>query len=154
MTNMIYKDFDNFIDDSGNFLKDFFAIGWLDKESSFDKGGVAKEDKKNLEKIIFSSGFYKSHFLRNRGFATCSLCSPRKPITMIFEGKKRMLGDFLVMIPNITGEGFFISPSLIVHYVENHEYSPPRSYIESLRAAQNSPCCDAESIFNVATGRS
>ena len=105
-------------------------VGWLSGDVKFSKGNIAPEliDKlkllsKNLEHIT-------------RGHHYCEFCEPP-----IFSPRGENFVCTLVKdAPNGNGEIWldsedgtrYIAPALLVHYIEEHNYLPPKEFLDAL----------------------
>lgn len=95
-------------------------VGWISSDSGFKTGDTPKMV---LDRLQILSNLRVNG---TRGINGCSLCN-----TMIVKNKfDQLLGSAEI---RVYGEGeFFSSPDLIVHYIENHRYSPPDIFIRSV----------------------
>ncbi|UXN05577.1 DUF7919 family protein [Bartonella sp. HY761] len=131
---MEYKDLSayRFQSDDGNII---LNIGWLN-DNSFQKGNVHIEVKRKLEKLIRGE-FNNINIIAfvTRGLNLCPLCkrTPSDPW-----GKPIILGDINlshveILIPSTIDKNcFYISPSLIYHYIDVHQYYPPEDFLNSI----------------------
>ncbi|WP_157496558.1 hypothetical protein [Hahella ganghwensis] len=53
-----------------------------------------------------------------------------------------------ILVPDINGNSYFASPSMIYHYVVTHRYLPPKSFIEAVMNVDLSMKFLAEDIFD------
>jgi hypothetical protein len=107
---------------SGNGLR---AVGWLEGSHSFESGPVSEQVVYKLQEHLMQP-FVLIDFPGNH---RCSLCEP----------SAAALGNGELIIPS---EGCcYVSPSLICHYIEAHDYQPPAAFQEALLACppQGSP---------------
>lgn len=99
------------------------AVGWLDSQHSFQKGRV--------DRAFFDA---LSRLLENpwQPFATagrhgCELCTFTGGPAEIRVGEVTIaVGAANVFVPS--DDGVFVAPSLIVHYIDAHEYVPPDAF--------------------------
>jgi hypothetical protein len=109
-------------------------IGWLDKEHVFKTGTVNVDFLKKLELLIFRSFEKKINILANklRGSYDCPICGKRKE-KIINESKTFTLGSAEIWIPDYRENGhYFATFGLIIHYVKDHDYEPPKEFIDSV----------------------
>ncbi|WP_456115326.1 DUF7919 family protein [Steroidobacter gossypii] len=95
------------------------AIGWLEKEHQFSVAETSVEFRRRLAKLAadWSRSSSACGWPVCAGPHLCSLC-----------GEARGVGEFAV-----PGAGvLYVAPQMISHYVEAHEYSPPREFIEAV----------------------
>jgi hypothetical protein len=84
-----------------------------------------------LREIIAGSSTVDVHVNRMRGIHPCNLCGED---TVIVKGGSKgvYLGASEVWIP---ADGtYYASPSMVLHYIEKHDYCPPRQYIDAVTA--------------------
>jgi hypothetical protein len=63
-------------------------------------------------------------------------------------GKEHLLGMPELWIPSQKLPGWYVSPSLIMHYIEEHEYLPPDDFIDAVCSIDTSAAFHAEEIRN------
>ena len=100
------------------------AVGWIDGSHPFPTGSV---DSAFLTRLRSLSREAWEPYM-TPGIHFCELCPPRTAS-----------GSQTIWIPG--DAQIFVSPELIIHYVERHEYRPPDRYIAAVLAcpAMNSP---------------
>jgi hypothetical protein len=139
---MSYKDLSNYdywySDDSGN-LKN---IGWLENNKSFTQGNVSFEFIGKLKKLFFGSDSYSTDTNGMRGPAHCCNLCDKNGITISFNGKTETLGLCEIWVPGKNSELIYISPSMIIHYIEVHNYRPPEAFIDAVMST------DLSTFFN------
>ena len=97
------------------------AIGWLEHSKIFTLGSV---DPQMLTKLteLHRDAWEPCHFL---GYHQCDLC-PREQLS------KDKMGVRNLFIP---GDGFlYVCPELILHYINEHQYSPPIEFCKAVLA--------------------
>jgi hypothetical protein len=106
-------------------------VGWLDAPHSYPTGEVAGEDIQAMERLVVHTWLPP---YRAMGWHDCTLC-PRAPtdgpIVREIEGQARMLGATEIWVPD--GDVMYSVPTLILHYIEDHQYLPPEVFIKALR---------------------
>lgn len=114
------------------------AIGWLDDKHDFPTGKVPAEFVRKLRKITEKhsetvAALYDNEFdfLLHQffGFHTCELCHNFNH------------GDNIVVPGN---EVLYVAPAMILHYVEEHEYLPPKQFVDAVLDAPNPRTKDYE----------
>jgi hypothetical protein len=99
------------------------AVGWLARGQSYDRGPLPEAFVAKLLDLLenpwepyATAGFHRCDFCRISG-GPAQLQSGSRSIS---------LGVRNLYVP---GDGkLFVSPSLIAHYMDAHEYCPPQSY--------------------------
>jgi hypothetical protein len=99
------------------------AVGWLDSERDFPKGASPAGFTRKLQEFVddWSQSATWLGFPLFLGGHSCEFCRNASGA-----------GDFGVP----SGTLLFVAPTLILHYVEAHEYLPP---LEFVRAVLKSP---------------
>lgn len=119
-------------------------VGWLKKNHSFTKGHVSKIFLEKIAKIIvIHSGV---HVNRRRCQNSCELCGCYVPEISV-NGISEWLGFSEIWIPSIRQGYFFAAPSLIYHYVMEHEYLPPKDFIEAVMQFDLNSEFNAEALY-------
>ena len=105
------------------------AIGWLDSASPFDQGPVDRRFMKKLAELLVTP--WQPVF--TMGKHDCPFCRfTSGPTVFGFEGLDVQLGVSNVFVP---ADGFlFVAPSLILHYIDSHGYSPPNEFQQAVLA--------------------
>lgn len=130
-------------------------VGWLGKDASYEKGAVSQELVQKIREILFldlkndeatKHGKYKSeeainvHCMHIRGSAfKCPLCSEVNvieydPIDLEFYSGSEIMKAGLneVCIPSLVKGEFYSFPTMLLHYITGHEYSPPEEFLNAL----------------------
>jgi hypothetical protein len=102
--------------------------GWLDARHEFPRGDV---DAALIAKLAFL--VVHKTVQQMRGFHYCEFCD-QEDVWVRHGGAATLLGTAEIWIPASDHGTCFASPNLIVHYVEQHRYRPPDSYLDGLRA--------------------
>ena len=89
------------------------SIGWIETDQ-YPKGIVSGKDINRLE-ILCRKYQIDQGFL---GYHTCRICNR-------FEDR----GEVLLRAE----ERFYVMPHMILHYVRDHQYQPPKQFLENLR---------------------
>lgn len=139
---MFYEDLSNyeyfFSDDSGKFKN----VGWLEKNKAFTKGDVSFEFIERLKKLFFGTNSYSTEANLIRGPSHCCNLCGQNEIALSLNGETKTLGSSEIWIPSEDGELIFVSPSMIIHYIEVHDYRPPTAFMNAVMNA------DITSSFN------
>ena len=120
-------------------------VGWLDAPHPFPTGPVSSEDFARLEQLVVHTWLpmWVSH-----GWHDCSLCGRQQgdgPIMRNIEGENRLLGGGEIYVPD--GDLMYSAPTLILHYIEDHQYLPPEVFLSAVRktdplSEDYQPACD------------
>lgn len=101
-----------------------FNVGWLDNHIEYTQGNTPFELIERLFEILNSQGDFLARVNQIRGVHTCNFCGADK-----FQNS--FIGSCELWIPGADGETYFAAPSLIIHYIQEHNYCPPKNFIES-----------------------
>lgn len=106
-------------------------VGWLAAGHEFEKGEVARE--------IFDALLMLADQQRNimRGLHYCDFCGEESPIRMVapvVDGSV-WLGMGEIRIRSLEGT-VYSAPSLVLHYIQAHNYRPPEEFLEAVRTGQ------------------
>lgn len=98
------------------------AIGWLSPEHPYTKGKPPEAFVDQLRKRIQCNGIHdrKMGLIGMMGLHSCEFCDAYT-----------CGGEF--GIPN--GKQLFVAPKMILHYVEEHDYLPPQTFIDAFMKA-------------------
>ncbi len=109
------------------------AIGWLERGQEFPKGRVPAP----VFRKLFAMAREPWEPVHCMGWHTCTLCwIPRLRPRLVF----LLTPPFGVVSVGITnlfvpGQRFlYIAPSMVLHYISKHRYSPPTEFCEAVRA--------------------
>ena len=121
------------------------TVGWLDREHEYTRGTVTSEFIEQLWRMIETRNeAFDLHANVIRGIHPCNFCGEdvfRKGL----DGKRTMLGMSELWVPS--GNNWFASPTLIVHYVERYSYLPPSSFIDAVMEVDFTATINAQSAF-------
>ena len=95
------------------------AIGWLDDEHPFSMGSTSAEFRDRLRALCngWPDGLEALGWPVAAGTHSCQLC-----------GEFRAAGN--IGVPG--GDGLFVAPEMVAHYVDAHDYQPPQEFIEAV----------------------
>jgi hypothetical protein len=117
------------------------AVGWLEQGHNYSQAVVDGVVVDKLTQLLGSAwqpgGGYK-------GFHTCDFCpGAGRPSVFVRYPKVIQLGATNVFIP---GEGvIYVAPSLILHYIDDHNYAPPAAFCDAVLAC---PPMGSDDYFN------
>lgn len=107
------------------------AVGWLDGDTIPSTGVIepAHVRRRLIDELAYAARYLHSGRTVSMGIHRCSFCDgPTEPLCP----RGRALwgsGEFRVRGAEGT---VFVSPTLVAHYIEAHDYMPPREYIEAV----------------------
>lgn len=105
-------------------------VGWLDASHVFPVGQSSANFLSKLERIIASRDVVNVHVNQIRGVHLCALSSSCQSV--VIRGGKVGLGSSEIWIPSTDGKNFFAAPSLVFHYIRDHNYLPPQEFIDAV----------------------
>lgn len=130
-------------------LPQVYNVGWLDSNHPYPTGKTSPEFRAKLVDLCLSRQPFNSEVNLIRGARhACNICgAPSMNIEK--DGKKGILGASEIWVPGANGT-HFASPSMIVHYVLEHDYLPPPEYIETvLKADLGQSYSGQDSLFSL-----
>ncbi len=103
------------------------AVGWLEREHDYSRGDVPREVMRALVPLLVDpwqpavcAGVHRCSFCRFTG----------GPGTLRFESTTVAIGSSTLFVP---GDGLvYAAPSLLVHYIDAHEYAPPTEFQQAV----------------------
>lgn len=143
---MSYKDLSNYVYYDAVTFPKVKNVGWLDNEHEFQVGKVGAEIIDTLKCLICNDELYNAKANVMRGIHPCPFCKSTD-IYVEHEGKKALLGNAELWIPNGKDE-FLVAPTLIVHYIEVHEYAPPSIFIDALKQLDLAVRFNAQEVYD------
>lgn len=143
---MYYPDFSEYEYCLKKKINSVLNVGWIENGKPFKVGVVDDILSGKLEKIFWGTISFSSEVNLIRGQPhRCNLCgSAHVPISV--DGKTRLLGCSEIWIPRKAEEGYYASPSLILHYISEHAYLPPQDYIDAVMALDLSRSFQADEV--------
>jgi hypothetical protein len=105
-------------------LKNVENIGWLSHGHEYTRGEPPPEFTASLRWCCCEC----STNVR-RGSQECIFCDI-DPIHIDCGGRRRLLGSAEIWVPS--GQKIYAAPNLIFHYVEKHNYCPPKQFIDAV----------------------
>lgn len=135
-----YKDLSEYMYIS-NKEKNTMNVGWLDVEHEYLKGDVTEEF------IIALWEYIKYPVHRTRGLhSNIDLDGGVKYFIAKYQGYNILLGSAEIRVVDTKNNIVYAAPNLILHYVINHQYLPPQSFIN---AVINGPKPNSDEYGNV-----
>ncbi|MGE6760912.1 hypothetical protein ACQKGO_23030 [Corallococcus interemptor] len=104
------------------------AVGWLERGHAYPRGTVDEAFFAALFRLCVNP--WRPPFV-TAGFHRCTLCQfTGLNAAISYKGAHVSLGTENVLIPGETK--VFIAPTMILHYIDAHEYVPPREFQEAV----------------------
>ncbi len=113
-------------------IETVWNVGWLANGKEYPKGEVDSETLSKLASILVSAGNVDIHVNRMRSLDPCSL-SGCEALVVKHEGNSVDLGGSEIWIPSVKKGEYFACPSLVYHYIEEHDYMPPVEFLEAIQ---------------------
>lgn len=108
---------------SSDASNDLLAVGWLEQGREFSSGHV---DRKFFEKLV-SLLLNPWQPCAAAGFHECSFCRfSGGPKEFRWKNTGVSVGCSNVFVPD--DHAIYVAPSLILHYIDAHGYSPPDAF--------------------------
>ena len=105
------------------------AVGWLERGRAYQKGAVQEEVVAALVKLLV----HPWQPAVTAGRHACSFCRfSGGPGTLVYKGTKIAMGSANLFVPG--DHCVYVAPSLMVHYMDAHEYAPPQPFCQALLA--------------------
>jgi hypothetical protein len=109
---------------AGELFKTLRAVGWIEQDHSFTRGEVTEKFFGELVQLLVQPW----QPAVAAGLHRCALCRfTGGPGTVSYNGTSVSVGAANLFVPG--DEFIYVAPSLIVHYVDAHEYCPPKEFI-------------------------
>jgi hypothetical protein len=134
---MHYPDFSKYKPARNHTLKPFvfeevLTIGWLENGQDYSQGEVEKAIVDKLKTLLASP---KTNINKTRGNHECDFCEACedgfRTISVPHYQILLPLGFSELWIPT-KSEIIYVAPSLIYHYITEHEYKPPAAFLEAI----------------------
>ncbi len=121
-------------------------IGWLNSKNNFKQGKIQANILKKLKDIAIGNNTYNANINKIRGIMPCNLCSVRN-IFIENNTSKYYLGMTEILIPSENKKHYFSAPSMIIHYIEEHNYLPDESFLKAILAIDLNMEYSGDAIF-------
>lgn len=103
------------------------AVGWLEPEHAYARGPVDRAFVFTLASLFVGV----REFACAAGRHQCRLCRfSHETAPFQIDGLTVRMGASNLLVP--AGEFAFMAPSLVLHYLDAHEYSPPAPFVEAV----------------------
>ena len=110
-------------------LPNVLNVGWLGKDVGFPRGEVSSSLLRKIKKIVPQCSVN-----RMRGYQPCWFCRGTKGISRVIstiDGDELLLGAAELWVCD-GSTTVFAAPDLIIHYIEEHHYLPPKSFLSAV----------------------
>lgn len=108
-------------------LKQVVNVGWLERPNQFESGVV---DPAIWQLLVEYFDVLTAN--QTRGYYECTFCSTADAAPYLQVGAQSVeFGAAELWIPDHHGLIFAV-PDLVVHYMQNHSYCPPKIFIEAV----------------------
>jgi hypothetical protein len=123
---MFFQDLSSYSYELPRPLANVRNVGWLGKGMDYPMGSVPGLIESLKKWAVGASAN------RMRGYELCRFCPPSgyEQLSTDWNGEALWLGSSEIWMPDGHG-GIFAAPSLIIHYVEAHNYLPPSEFVEA-----------------------
>lgn len=102
-------------------------IGWLDGKYEFHRGKVTDEFLTSLWEYI------KIPINRTRGIHQDILLENGERVFVAkYQGYSIILGSAEIRVIDVNCDKIYAAPNMILHYIINHQYLPPRCFINAV----------------------
>ena len=120
--------------DADSWVAPLLAVGWLEEPHSFTTGEVPAALVSRLRTLLTQTkGLYLQFGFR--GVHVCSLCASKSQASPSEPGWSQEN----LFVPGT--EEVYVTPGGVLHYIENHSYLPPSSFLAAV-----SRCPDVDSL--------
>jgi len=108
-------------------------IGWLDNSHPYSQENYDNIEKEVLLLCIFNYCMYRVNL--TSGHHTCNLCQKEygRILNVHRKGKDITLGNGEIFVKG-RNNIVYVAPTLIYHYIETHNYKPPREFVDAVTA--------------------
>ena len=105
------------------------AVGWLESGCDYTRGFVSEAFFARLTKLLVNPW----QAVATIGWHDCAFCRfSSGPRQFTYNNTTITLGINNLFVP--ADDCIFVAPSLIVHYIDAHEYSPPQIFQDAVMA--------------------
>lgn len=106
---------------------ELIAVGWLERGHAYARGPVERSFV--LELALLLQDPWQPAI--SPGHHPCDLCRfTGGPGSVVFGDVHVAIGSACVYVP--APEGVYCAPATVLHYLDAHEYAPPRAFIDAV----------------------
>lgn len=103
-------------------------VGWLENSKGFN---ASEFQNVELGKILL--GLWGCRVVKMRGFHCCDICGSKSREKFVDEdGNSYFLGAAEFRVNSKDNDTVFAAPDMIIHYIFEHNYSPPKDFVRAL----------------------
>jgi hypothetical protein len=122
-------------------LPNVLNVGWLATEHAFAKADAPAGLLDRLRQILRAEGNFSARVNPIRGIHPCHHCGAR-------QFQHPHIGSCEIWIPSQKAENYFAAPSLIIHYIEEHNYIPPQNFIDAVFQVDTTVHFDGQTVYD------
>jgi hypothetical protein len=127
-------------------FRDVLNVGWLGRGQVFPVGNVPSEFVEKLKLLMSDRRFAALAVNRIRSVHPCNVCGEREFSALGDAAGGIPIGSAELWVPRSSG-GFFAAPSMIIHYITDHRYLPPKLFVNSVVDVGWDDVVDAQSEY-------
>lgn len=112
---------------------DALNIGWLDRDYPFPRS-IGLPEEALLKRLLAHTVLY---VLRMRGIHICHFCPHNGRFVhniLVYEGREIIMDNGEILVVGADGAAFR-APTMLYHYITEHQYQPPDVFWEALRTS-------------------
>uniref|UniRef100_UPI00367075F3 DUF7919 family protein n=1 Tax=Methylopila musalis TaxID=1134781 RepID=UPI00367075F3 len=128
----------------GFIFESAFSVGWLDKHHFYNKGRAPNLFLDKLRSLMLAENGNSYYANPMRGTHQCPFCG-LDYFSDKLEYRKMSIGSAELWIPTQSGT-YFVAPTMIIHYIQEHDYSPPTEFWEAVMAVDPNRNFNAQEI--------
>lgn len=146
---MYYKDLTNYKYYLPFGFEEVLNIGWLDKKYVFNQSFVDGEIIDKLVSLLCENSIFNATVNKIRGFHPCNICGLREPKFYCYDRQYDIsLGNCEIWIPSKSKNIYYASPSMIIHYIQDHLYCPPQEFLNSINKIKLDEKYNGQEIYD------
>ena len=108
-------------------------VGWLERGKEYSKGKVDTDILSKFASILTATGNVDVHINRMRSLDSCAL-SGCNGIVVACQSMSVDLGGSEIWLPSVKKGEYFACPSLVYHYIQEHDYQPPAEFLMAIES--------------------
>lgn len=135
-------------------LKNVINVGWLNGLSSKEKNkpDISEDFLLKLKDIIIGNTIVNAHVNLVRSTDPCEI-DGCESVWIENDESSCCLGASEIWIPSNNKGFYFASPSMIYHYISEHNYIPPKSYLDAVINFDLNKKYNAQKIYLIETNK-
>lgn len=116
-------------------------VGWLDVESTFPRGNIPQATFLKLRKLAGGSGRFRPLVEPIRESTCCQICGQLE----LLDSSGKVLPSAELWIP--ARETIYAAPIMILHFIDAHNYLPPKEFIAAIDGVDENIPYVADEIY-------